>query len=126
MKKIVIIVGSLLIAANAYASSNWIFVVSNVNKTEYYIDSNSTQRSGDSTTFWQIANFNSKRTQDTLSMKTQVTINCRSREIISRYILAYDDIDGNGRLVWSGKGDLLWEPIAPDTVDWHMMKFVCK
>ena len=126
MKKLVAVIVSLFISVNAYASANWVWIGTNFSKDDYFIDNKSMQKSGDSITFWQLQNYNTRQIHDVLSIKGQTTINCRIREKIIRFFIAYDDINGKGRTIDSGKVDRTWEPIAPDTADWHMMKFVCK
>lgn len=109
-------------------ASNWINVGRSSSGAIFFIDSESINRSGDSLTFWGITNYPSRGSEGTLSSKTQRTINCRSRELIFRYFLFYDDLDGKGKLINSYPADSSekWEPIAPDTMNDALLRAVCK
>ena len=124
MKKILIIL-SFWISVYANANSNWQFVAVNDDST-YLIDINSIQKSGDSVTFWNRENLKQRDKFGNFSYKCQDTINCRTRERISRYIMAYDDLDNNGKLTDSFiASNAKWNPIPPDSVNWELMKIVC-
>jgi hypothetical protein len=126
MKKIVLL-ASFLVSCNSYASANWNFISANNIGDSFFIDTNSIQISGDSRTFWTLTNFSERDVNGWLSTKNQRTINCRTRESTWRFFMSYDDINNKGKLVSnnvanSGK----WEPIAPDTIQWVLMTFICK
>jgi hypothetical protein len=126
MKKFLIVL-SFWVAFYANANSNWIFVTINDEATFYYIDRNSIQKSGDSITFWNRENLKQRDEFGNLSYKNQVTMNCRTRERISRFIMSYDDLDNNGKLTDSFiVPNAKWKPIPPDSVNWEMMKIVCR
>ncbi len=125
MNKILALI--LLVASvNSHASSNWIYLTSTVDNDEFYIERNPSQKDGDSVTFWTRRNFADRTKFGDLSEKTQRTINCRRREIILRFVQTYDDINNTGRQTSSFKATDTWAPVAPDTVNWLMMRFVCK
>ena len=124
MRKIVLLFG-FLFCSSVHAQSNWVFITKTQNKTNF-VDKNSIQRSGDSVTFWDRANFSIRDKSGDLSSKMQLTINCRTREIIIRYGIFYDDLDNNGNSTSSGFPKSSWEPIAPDTIGERLYRFVCK
>jgi hypothetical protein len=126
MKKLLIFVVSMLINIGAHANANWVYIGSDVSKTDYFIDANSIQKSADSITFWQMKNYNTRQVQDVLSIKGELTINCRLHEKVLRQVIAYDDINGKGRLLGGGEVDQSWVRINPQSVDWQTMNFVCK
>jgi hypothetical protein len=115
-----------LINIGAHANANWVYIGSDVSKTDYFIDANSIQKSADSITFWQMKNYNTRQVQDVLSIKGELTINCRLHEKVLRQVIAYDDINGKGRLLGGGEVDQSWVRINPQSVDWQTMNFVCK
>ena len=118
---------SLFFSITAYANSNWMFVIKDAPGNIVYIDNNSIQKSGDSITFWVRTNLIERDKFGDLSTKIQKTINCRTREIISRHYMFYDDLNNNGKLTQNTSvTDSKWNPIAPDTVNWEMYKYVCK
>lgn len=45
------------VAINAYANSNWVYVIKDVPRNINFIDNKSIQKSGDSITFWVRTNF---------------------------------------------------------------------
>ena len=115
-----------ILCINAYANTNWIYFTTSSNDSVFFIEINSIQKSGDSMTYWYRRNFPKRNASGDLSSKVQSTINCRTREIINRYIMTYDDINNNGKLTHSFNPNELWEPIAPDTINWEFFKYVCK
>ena len=125
MKKVFLFFVIILSAFNTYASSQWIFITDNTVGDLFFIDANSIQKSGDSYTVWQKTNFGKRDRWGNLSSKAQKTINCRTRENTFRYLQIYDDIDNNGQLTNSIKAKDDWYPIAPDSVDWIIYKYVC-
>lgn len=126
MKKYIMIL-LMLAAFNVNASSNWMFIGKNSNGSSFFVDRNSIQKSGDSRTYWTLRNFAERDSDGDLSSKVQRTINCRTRELIMRHIITYDDLNNNGKLTFSGPPtNSKWEPIAPDTINWSFMEFVCK
>lgn len=125
--KIILTFISFFIFTNAFAKSNWQFVTSNDEQRMYFVDLSSMQRSGDSVTFWSRENFAERDEYGNLSLKVQVTFNCRTREQIARFYMAYDDLNNNGKLTYSFDApNQKWRPIAPETVNWQILKVVCK
>lgn len=125
MKKIFLI--ALMIPCLASAS-NWWLVAKSRDGDVYFIDTQSAQRSGDSVNFWQKRNFPARDEIGNLSSKINLTINCRTREIIPRHFISYDAIDNQGKLTdsFDAPASMTWAPIAPDTVNEAQMQFVCK
>jgi len=115
-----------LIAFNSYAQSNWVYVTSNTYGDYFFVDRDSVQMQGDSVTFWTRRNYKQRDKFGDLSSKIQLTINCRTREIIMRFSMFYDDIDNFGQLTQSRKSSDSWAPIAPDSVNWSIYIFLCK
>ena len=124
--RVILILPILLLAISAAANSKWEFVGRNDINDIFYIDSNSYQKSGDSITYWAIRNYGERDKWGDLSSKNQYTINCRTREVITRYLITYDDRDSNGKITDSFASKSSWSPIAPDTINWSIMKHVCK
>ena len=124
MKKLLFIVLMTPLLASA---SNWVYVDKNSYGDAFFVDSQSTQRSGNSVTFWEKVNYGTRGKYGDLSAKLNSTINCKTREKINRYSMFYDDLDNTGKLTTSGATTSeQWEPIAPDTITEGIMKFVCK
>ena len=126
MKTFLLVVMSVIVSVNAYANSNWVYLTTSNDDNVFFIDNNSIQKSGDSKTYWRRDNFGKRDEQGDLSAKGQITINCRTREIILRYIMKYDDINNNGKLTRSFTPKDTWTPIAPDSVNWSFLEYVCK
>ena len=126
MKTFLSVVMSVLVSVNAYANSNWIYLITSNSGNVFFIEKNSIQKSGDSITFWLRRNFEKRDEYGNLSSKSQITINCRTREIIRRYITMHDDINNMGKLTYNFDPKDSWDPIAPDTVNWSFLEYVCK
>lgn len=126
MKKFVFICG-IIFSAYAFASSQWIIVGENNDRDIFYIDMNSLQRSGDSVTFWTKVNFGKRDEQGDLSDKSQRTINCRTREVILRWLMTYDDINNMGKNTASFEPKRSsWRPIPPDSMSSRIYEVVCR
>lgn len=126
MKTFLLAVMSVIVSVSSYAESNWIYISTNIEDDVVFIDNNSFQKSGDSVTYWRRMNYKKRTASGTLSTLVQQTINCRTREIIMRYLMLYDDINNNGKLTSSFDPKDSWEPIAPGTVRWSLLEHVCK
>jgi hypothetical protein len=122
----IFIAALLLIVIDARANSKWELITTSVDNDEFFIDANSYQRSGDSITFWARRNFGKRDIDGDLSSKSQLTINCRTRERIGRYFMTYDEINNLGKNTYSAVSKSSWTPIAPDTINWALMMHVCK
>jgi len=125
MKKLLFI---LLLSPLATYASNWILASEGLTSgNRFFVDTQSITRSGNSFTFWQLTNYAARSPSGILSTKTQRTANCRTREIIYRYYMFYDDLNATGKLITSTPANTTdkWEPAAPDTVDEFILKTVC-
>jgi hypothetical protein len=126
MNKILIII-AFFIASNVYANANWQPVTESVTPRDaFLVDRDSFQKSGDSITFWELRNYANRHKNGVLSLKLQRTINCRTREVIDRWYMSYDDINGNGKLTSNFQATDKWTPIPPETVNWYIFSYVCK
>ena len=121
-----LILPMFLISLSTFAGSKWSLVAMSADKDMDYVDGNSYQKSGDSITYWQLTNYGERTESGEFSDKIQNTINCRTREKIGRYMMTYDDQNNNGKMVLSFAMKDSWRPIAPDTINWSVMKHVCK
>ena len=126
MKRILLSSVIILSAFNIYASSRWVYITADTNNKDFFIDANSITQSGDSYTYWTKVNFEKRDADGDLSTKSQFTINCRTRELILRYYVFYDDIDGNGSIRISRKATGSWEPIVPESVNSAYYSYICK
>jgi hypothetical protein len=124
MKMFLLTLLAVPLLANA---SNWVLTDKNVDGDSFFIDTKSITRSGDSVTFWVRTNYVTRSPTGTLSTKTNDTVNCRTRETITRHYMTYDDLNNLGKLIQSFPAVTpKWEPIAPDSINEVLMKFVCK
>lgn len=124
MKKYLLILLAAPLLANA---SNWVLVDKSIEGDAFFVDTQSITRSGDSVTVWMRTNYVTRSLTGTLSTKTNETVNCRSREMLTRYYMTYDDLNNNGKLLRSWPVEVpKWEPIPPDSITEALMKFVCK
>ena len=126
MKTFLLVVISVFVSVNAYANSNWVYINTSQSDNVFFIDKNSMQKSGDSITFWTLTNFGTRDRNGDLSAKTQHTINCRTREMIDRYLMTYDDINNTGKMTSNFDPKDSWGPIPPGTIFWRHLEYVCK
>ena len=128
-KMIIIFILTLqfFMTATVNANSNWLYIGVSVEDEKFFIDTNSMQRSGNSVTFWQRLNYAQRNSYGNYSSKVQYTINCRTREIIMRHLMFYDDLDNLGKLTDSYNAiNPMWMPIAPDSMNAALLRYVCK
>ena len=127
MKRFLVFLISCIFIINAYANSNWVRVGANNEGDTYFIDTNSIQKSGDSQTFWTKSNYGVRSSYGDLSTKVQRTINCRTRELITRHFISYDDTNNNGKITSNfSASNQNWNPVSPDSVMWGFYSFICK
>lgn len=126
MKKLIIVCGMIFLTLNAFANANWIMIDKNRGGDIFFIDASSIQRSGDSVTHWIKVNFAKRDEFGDFSSKSQDTINCRTREVISRWFMTYDDVDNNGKLTSNFQPKNSWRPISPNSTQWRFYEVVCR
>lgn len=130
MKKLLIAVLFLLTAIPAQAA-NWVLVTEG-NGSQYYVETESIRRVGNTVECWQKTNYEKQQILKYSSESYQSTISflrcdCfnRTEKVLQSTI--YSDVDGRGQVVsdWSGDND---KPsrIIPGTVGEAIMKFVCQ
>lgn len=107
-------------------ATKWILVGVTIRGDEFFIDESSTQRDGDSVDFWTKINYKERGSSGELSLKVQERINCRRREHVNRYLYLYDDADNRGRILASFAPQTGWVPVAPESMNWLTMQFVCR
>jgi hypothetical protein len=122
MKKSLIIIVCIFAFSNA--SARWVFVSSG-NAGLFYVEKSSFQRTGDIITAWVKTNYDERDELGNLSVKAQESINCKKRESITRYFIAYREHDNKGGATDSFKPKDSWSPIAPQTVWWDIYEYVC-
>jgi len=116
----------IFISEIAY-SANWMRVTSSNDGDVVFVDSLSMQRSGNTVTFWSKMNYGVRDRSGDLSSKTQRAVNCMTREVKSLYLMTYDDFDNQGKLTHSDRfSNQSWNPIAPETINDAVRRFVCK
>ena len=130
MKKILFI--ALMIPCFASAlkvvgASDWVMVGKGSNGDVIYIDAESIQRNVDYITFWDRTNLSSRNQDGNLSFKTNITVNCRTKESILVYFMAFDDLDNRGILTesFAAPYTTTWQPIVPGSAYAKEMQFVC-
>jgi hypothetical protein len=127
MNIIIILALQFFMVTTVNANSNWLYIGESIDGSNFYIEQNSMQRSGDSLTFWLRLNYAQRETNGNYSSKVQYTINCRTSEMIMRYLMFYDDLNNFGKLTASFSAiNAKWKPIAPDSMDSVMLRSVCK
>lgn len=116
---------ALTMAPTVAFGAKWMSIGTTDSAT-FFLDTDSIQTSGDSKTFWTRSDYFDRDKYGDLSVKSNQTINCSRREVITRYRIYYDDLGGNGRVTTSGEPpNAKWLPIAPGTVTDGFRKWVC-
>ncbi len=103
----------------------WVFVVKN-SENNYFVDTNSIKRNGNSVTFWKKVNLNKRDSGGSLSAKLLMTANCRTRENTVREVVTYDDEDARGLVLVNVEIKTNWEKVDRDKLNLALYNFVCK
>jgi hypothetical protein len=111
--------------AAASASSNWI-VIDESKEVVFAIETYTIQKNSESITFWARRNYNKRQKDGSLSAKEQITINCRTRDRIFRFIQTFDGNNNSGEIVNTIDRGGSWQPIPPDSIMMSYYEFVCK
>ena len=125
MKRILLSSVIILSSFNIFANSQWVLIGVSESDSVFFIEAESIQKNGDSSTHWIRNNLPKRDKFGDLSTKYQETINCRTRERTFRYFISFDDTENNGKTTYSGNVKAEWEPIAPGSVNWAIYKYVC-
>ena len=125
MKRILLSSVIILSSFNIFADSQWVLIGVSKSNEVYFIDADSIQKNGDSSTHWIKNNYPKRDKFGDLSSKYQETINCRTRERTFRYLIFNDNVDNTGKITHSVNVKAEWEPIPPETVNWAIYKYVC-
>ena len=116
----------ILHASNVFADSVWVLASEGSNGNKVFVESNSIKKNGSLITYWNRVNLSKKTSNGTSSFKAQETINCKQKEKITRYVQSFSDLNNSGEIIASFNPNDIWRPIAPDSVDWSLYKFICK
>ena len=128
MKKLLILLFSLLISFNSYGE--WIYVTSDVDEVDYYyVDNESIIKKGRYLYFWELDDYGASlvKTATVLSAKAYYEVNCQTKayKILSDYY--YSNQMGNGDLVHqSNVADTEWTYTAPGNIDEVLITFSCE
>jgi hypothetical protein len=125
MRKLLFICG-IFFGTSVFATAEWIDIGTTRSNDRFFIDVNSIERSGDSVTYWVKVNNAARDADGTMSAKIQQTINCRHRQFVSRYIIAYDELDNNGRILVARETKRSWSPIPPETMIYSHSQLLCE
>ncbi len=107
-------------------ASNWVLISTSTAGDKFKIDTTSIDRNGNEATYWEILNYGKRSEAGNLSSKSQVTINCRTKEFNTKFAQVFSDYDAQGTLNFQYTPTSTWTPIPPDTSYETVMKFVCK
>jgi len=125
MKKVIFIL-LLITFPHLIFASNWTYVTKNRSGDEFFVETTSIRRSGNEVTYWQKLNYAKRSEFGHLSSKTLYVVNCRTSENALTYLITYSDLDNNGSITSSGKTNIEWTPIPPDSAFASVQRFVCK
>lgn len=125
MRKLLFICG-IFFVTSVFATAEWINIGSNRNNDRFFIDVNSIERSGDSVTYWVKVNNAARDANGSLSSKDQYIIHCQARQFAPRYLISYDELDNNGRILVARESKNSWSPIPPDTMIYLHFQLLCK
>lgn len=123
MRWIFLILTLLPLSANA---NNWVKVVINEDRDEYFVDTNSLLRIGNIQSYWEKANFSKTTRHGDMSSLGNFKINCDTNEYQTVVISFFKELDnvGSKQTIYPKLQE--WKPIKSDTVHASIMNFVCK
>ena len=128
MKKILILLFSLLISFNSYG--DWVNVASDVDNVDfYYVDNESIIKNGRYLYYWELHDYGKSlsKTEVLMSAKVYKEVDCQMKKykVLSDYY--YSNQMGNGNLVHqSDEADTEWTYTAPGNIDEMLITFSCE
>jgi len=109
----------LLIAEHAYAD---LVLIGNSPRGDVFIDDASLKKVKNEVIFQSILNLKDKTNRGTSSIKVESIINCQKLEMVDTNMMAYEEVDGKGRMIDSWKPELKWKTIDANNL---LYKFIC-
>lgn len=119
MKLLLSLVFLLSIAGHSYA--NWLYIGASPTG-DVFVDISSLKKLRNEVTFHSILNLKEKTNRGTSSMKIETTINCLNKELMDKNMMAYDEVDGKGRMIDSWKPESNWKAIEANSI---LYKLIC-
>jgi len=95
-----------------------------------YADFQNIRKNGNQVKVWTLFNYRvPQETQGStphISRKVQKIYDCSEERSKATTLQLYDEPMGGGHLVFSSEAPQEWRPIPPDSMEWKMLKIVCK
>ena len=125
MKKLLILLFSILISINSYA--NWEKVLQ-LDEGDFYIHMDSIERTGNTTYIWTMRdNSNPKSSNDYNSAKNLLEVECvASKRVRTLNEIRYSERMGKGYEEKTDNSEGEWTFIPPDNPFYIMFKYACK
>ena len=127
MKKLLILLFSILISLNSYGE--WTQISADKNHVDfYYVDKESIIKNAGYVYYWELADFDKSLSEEIIVMSAKVykQVDCQMKrqKILSDYY--YLNQMGNGELVHqSDVPDTEWTYVLPDTIVSGLHNYVC-
>ena len=127
MKKLLVLLFSLLISFNSYGE--WTEVVSGDGVNFYYVDNESIIKNGRYIYYWELHDYGESLSEELIVMSAKVykEVDCQMKKfkVLSDYY--YSNQMGNGDLVHqSNVADTEWTYTAPGNIDETLITFSCE
>mgnify|MGYP004296926429 CR=1 FL=1 len=122
MKKILILLFSLLISFNSYGE--WIRITENIDGDTYYIDKDSIRENDGYVYYWELTNYLIPNSTGTLSDKTYKQGDCKINRYKYLSFLFYKEPMGNG-ISDPQDGIPDWKYPSPGSIGGVVLNYVC-
>lgn len=124
-----IIFGLVLMLTSSIALAEWVKVARSPVAVSY-MDPSTIRKSGSKTKVWIVIDHKVPQPyideKKYLSMKMQTEFDCAEETSKNRSMTMYSGNMGEGEIMWTGVPSTPWEPVMPGTINWDMLKKLCK
>lgn len=107
------------------AWSGWTFVAKSVEGDSFFIDFENLRKEGNIRKVWQKVELNKENKFKWLSLRYRNEYDCKNETISILSLTAFSEKNLDGEKLWNGNKISEKEDIAPDSVDWSILKKVC-
>ena len=126
MKKLLILLFSLLISFNSY--SEWSYFSDNIDRHKFYISDDSINEIDGYVYFWTMENYKEPQlSYELLSVKRYKKGDCQLNQTSQLMWIGFKKLNGLEEVarLKVRESDLEWKYLAPGTVNWDILNYVC-
>lgn len=113
----------MMVASPAWAE--WTFVAKSVEGDSFFIDFENLRKEGNIRKVWQKVELTKENKFKWLSLRYRNEYDCKNETISILSLTAFSEKNLVGERLWNGNKISEKDDIAPDSVDWSILKKVC-